>query len=153
MKYTAIVPLLFFLSHNAVSQFKNTYAANGNPTTQIVDPSGMKQGSWHYYDTSNRIYRSESYTDHVLTKSVYLASGGAVNMMGFQELELQALNKNVADFVTNVLQPLGKGELIFLPDGTVHLHIYVDKLRAGARPEVELGTIQQSGLRSAILKF
>ena len=153
MKYYAILPLLIFFTQHSFGQFKNTFAPNGNPTTQIIDASGMKQGNWNYYDAADRIFRIETYTDHVLTKSTYLLNGSAINMMGYQNLQLSELSPNAIDFITKKLQPVGQGELIIFQDGSVHLHFYLNKLKTKIPSDISLDPVKQLALKSSIIKF
>lgn len=153
MKYYAILPLLIFFIQHSFGQFKNTFAANGNPTTQIVDASGMKQGHWNYYDASDRIFRIETYTDHVLTKSSYLLDGSEISLTGYQDLQLSELSPNAIDFITKKLQAIGKGELIVLQDGSVHLHFYFNKLKTKIPADLSLEPVKQLALKNSIIKF
>lgn len=113
----------------------------------------MKQGDWNYYDASDRIFRIETYTDNVLTKNVYLANGSEISLMGYRHLQLSELSPEAIDFITGKLQALGKGELIISPEGSVHLHIYLDKQKAKKLPEINLGPITRLALKSSIIKF
>lgn len=151
--YTILLPLLFFFAQHSFGQFKNTFASNGNPTTQIIDASGMKQGLWNYYDAGNRVFRTEIYTDHVLTKSIYLLNGSELNIMGYRNLQLSELSPKAIDFVVKQLQPVGKGELIILQDGSVHLHFYLDKLKGTVPWQINLDAVKQAALNSSIIKF
>lgn len=153
MRYCTILPFLILLTQHAFAQFRNTYASNGNPTTQIVDPSGMKQGPWNYYDASDRIFRIETYTDHVLTKSSYLLNGSAVDVMGYQNLQLSELSPNAIAFITGRLQAIGSGELIILQDGSVHLHFYLNKLKTKIPSDLNLEPVQQLALKNSIIRF
>jgi hypothetical protein len=153
MRYYAILPFLIFFTQHAFAQFKNTYAPNGNPTTQIIDASGMKQGNWNYYDTDDRIYRIESYTDHVLTKSIYLLNGSEISMMNYQSLQLSELSPKAIDFITKKLQTIGSGELILLQDGSVHLHFYLNKLKTKIPSDLSLEPVKQLALKNSIIKF
>lgn len=153
MRYYAILPFLIFFTQHSFGQFKNTYASNGNPTTQIIDASGMKQGNWNYYDASDRIFRIETYTDHVLTKNSYLLNGSEINLMGYQDLQLSELSPNAIDFITKKLQAIGKGELIMLQDGSIHLHFYWSKLKTKPQPDINLDPVKQLALKNSIIKF
>jgi hypothetical protein len=153
MRYYVILPFLIFFTQQSFGQFKNTYASNGNPTTQIIDASGMKQGNWNYYDASDRIFRVETYTDHVLTKSIYFLNGSEINMIAYQDLQLSELSPNAIDFITKKLQPVGKGELIISQDGSVHLHFYLNKLKTKIPADLSLDPVKQLALKSSIIKF
>ncbi len=153
MRYYTILPFLIFFTQHAFAQFKNTYASNGNPTTQIIDASGMKQGNWNYYDASDRIFRIETYTDHVLTKSSYLLNGSEINLMGYQSLQLSELSSGAIDFITKKLQAIGSGELIMLQDGSVHLHFYLNKLKTKLPADLSLEPVKQLALKNSIIKF
>ncbi len=153
MRYYAILPLLIFFAQHSFGQFKNTFAPNGNPTTQIIDASGMKQGNWNYYDAGDQVFRIETYTDHVLTKSIYLLHGSEINLMGYQNLQLSELSPSAIDFITKKLQPVGSGELIISQDGSVHLHFYFNKLKAKIPQEISLDPVKQLALKNSIIKF
>lgn len=154
MKSSVIfLPLLMLFAKPSFGQFKNTFAPNGNPTTQIIDASGMKQGHWNYYDADDHLFRIETYTDHVLTKSVYLLNGTEIDLMGYQELQLSQLNAQAIDLITKKLQPAGKGELVILQDGSVHLHFYLDKAKGKAPADINLDPVKQLTLTRSIIKF
>jgi hypothetical protein len=154
MKYhLALLPLFLFFSQRSFAQFKNTFAPNGNPTTQIIDASGMKQGNWNYYDTGDKVFRTEMYTDNVLTGSKYFHKGTATDMIGFQYRQLSQLSSAAIDFITKKIQTVGSGELIILPDGSVHLHFYLDKLKAKVPQDISLDVVKQLALKSSIIKF
>jgi hypothetical protein len=153
MKYLSLLPFLIFFKHNSCAQFKNTFAANGNPTTQIIDASGMKQGSWNYYDSHDRIFRVETYTDNVLTNNTFLLNGLEVNLMGSEDIQLSELNTSAIDFVTKRLQPIGAGEIIISSDGSVHLYFYLNKLKTKIPSTINLDPIKQMTLKKSIIKF
>lgn len=151
--YSIFLLLLFFFAQQSFGQFKNTFASNGNPTTQVIDASGMKQGHWNYYDTGNQVFRTEVYTDNILTKSIYFLNGSELDIMGYRDLQLSELNPKVIDFIIKQLQPVGKGELIILQDGSVHLHFYLDKLKAKVPSTINLDPVKQEALKSSTIKF
>lgn len=99
------------------------------------------------------MFRIETYTDHVLTKSVYLLNGTEIDLMGYQELQLSQLNAQAIDLITKKLQPAGKGELVILQDGSVHLHFYLDKAKGKAPADINLDPVKQLTLTRSIIKF
>lgn len=141
------------ISLKSFSQFKNTYASNGNPTSQIIDASGMKQGVWQYFDAQDHLYRTELFNENVIVKHDYIANGNSIDMLSYSIMEFSAANQNLRDFIIKKLQPYGNGELIFFEDGTVRLHFYLGKLKAKTVPSVDLSPVKKFGVVKSIIKF
>lgn len=151
--FSTLLPLLIFFTQTSFGQFKNTYSTNGNPTTQIIDASGMKQGSWNYFDSNDQLFRTETYSDNVLTKNAFLLAGSEINIMGFRNVQLSELSSEAINFITKNLQPFGNGELIIVEDNSVYLYFYLDKLKKKVPANINLGPIKQLMFKNSILKF
>jgi hypothetical protein len=151
--YVTLLPLLIFFTQRSFGQFKNTYAPNGNPTTQIIDASGMKQGNWNYYNISDQVFRIETYTDNVLIKHTYLLKDSEIDIIDFQIVQLSQLNSEALDFIIKELQPSGNGELIVSSDGSIQLQFYLNKLKGKIPSDLNLNPIKQLLFKSSIIKF
>ncbi|MDF2447787.1 MAG: hypothetical protein K0R26_291 [Bacteroidota bacterium] len=153
MRYYTLSLLFLLISFGSFGQFKNTYAANGNPTSQIIDASGMKQGAWLYFEASDVLFRKEIYSDNVLVKNVYVFEGMERDLNGYTFQDLPTTNQKVKDFILKNLASHGNGELIVFDDGTAHVHFYLNKLKSKPQPVSDLNAINQLGLKKTIIKF
>lgn len=153
MRSLFVFSALLFCSTCTFGQFKNTFAANGNPTTQIVDASGMKQGNWYYYDAGNQVFRTETYADNVLVGHVYGQTPSTADLMSCHFRQISEMSQATTDFIVNKLQPIGSGELVVGRDGAIHLHFYFDRLKTSIPVNLSAEAARLQIPVSSIIKF
>ncbi|MBL4668416.1 MAG: hypothetical protein JKY30_04050 [Flavobacteriales bacterium] len=122
LKKFHVLLFLILLPFLGKSQFKTTFASNGDPLSEIVDPSAMKQGVWNYYDYTNKLIRTEKYKDHVLLSRDYFIKE-IMNTSSYIE-EILVVNKQNS-ILFKELQKEVSGEIIINQKGeTVGIFFY-----------------------------
>ena len=102
---------------SASGQFNTAYNDNGDPITEIIDASGMRQGVWSYYNDKGQIIRREEYQDHKLLKRVHYLDDKEVETTHFIESTL-----SVDDQLTAKLSKLKtemSGEVVIDSNGVI----------------------------------
>ena len=122
MKIFGLILLLTLLPLLGKSQFKTTYANNGDPLSEIIDASSMKQGVWNYYDYNNKLIRTEEYKDHKLLSRDHFIKK-TLNTISFVEKALVVNENDLIQF--KELQKRVSGEVLINEKGeTIGIFFY-----------------------------
>jgi hypothetical protein len=70
------------------SQFRTIHTPNGDPVTEIIDESAMRQGTWNYYNSVTTLVRQETYENHLLLSRIHFISNQEVNTLEYAENQL-----------------------------------------------------------------
>lgn len=153
MKATLLFTLLF-LSFHTFAQFRHEQSANGNPLTEIIDPTGMKQGDWNYIDSDNRHFRTERFKDHVLVSNLYKTALASADLSGYQQKRLSDFSQQPLKDLAQSLAAIGHGEIIVLEDKRVFIHFYYDQVKqAAAIAGVNADILKKYPLQKTIIFF
>jgi|GEM_PF-2937273 len=105
------------------SQFNTSYNINGDPLSEIIDDSGMRQGKWIYYDFQEKKYKEENYKDNKLISQNHFVKGEIVNSIHYEQVKVEIPNKYLKVF-ENI-----SGEYVFINSNDKEFSFYyeVDK--------------------------
>lgn len=84
----AFLTLILLGCTTLYGQFRTTYNSNGDPLTDIVDESGMRQGTWLYYDHTDKLIRKEVYDQNKLKSRVHFVDQQTLETTHFQVEQL-----------------------------------------------------------------
>ena len=155
MKKTLILAVVVF-SMTANAQFHTTYNQNGDPLTEIIDESAMRQGNWSYFDHLDQLIRSEKYENHVLLERTHLVDGKKIPTEKYSETKLTANSQLQVRY--NEMQKDCSGEVLVDKNGTILLVSFYrlpnpEKLNEYTHLLHELVSNNNLGTSSTILLF
>ena len=112
-----ILLLFTLLAFSQLSaQFRTQRSHNGDPLTEIIDPSQMRQGKWNYYDEKDRVIRNEVYLDHVLISRTLPGTKRILSAIDLEEIQA-ALPQPLAGRFHGEIHIDGRGRF-----GTIHFY-------------------------------
>lgn len=145
---------LFFLTTTCFGQFKHEQNSGGDPLSEIMDPNGMKQGSWNYVDSNNSNFRTENYKDNVLVSNLYKIPAKPVDVSTFTQKNISGFNQKEMKDLAATLSAIGNGEIVILADNTVSIHFYFDRIKnKAAIAGVKLDNLKKYALQKTIIFF
>lgn len=145
---------LFFLTTTCFGQFKHEQNSSGDPLSEIMDPNGMKQGSWNYVDSNNSNFRTENYKDNVLVSNLYKTNTKPVDVSTFKQKNISGFNQKEMKDLATTLSAIGNGEIVILADNTVFIHFYFDRIKnKAAIAGVKLDNLKKYALQKTIIFF
>lgn len=146
--------MFLLLNTGSYAQFLHQQNAQGDPLTEIVDPNGMKQGSWNFVDVDGHNFRTEMYRDHVLTANLYKLPGASVDVAAYRQRKISELQQKQIRDLAATLAGIGHGEILILDDNSVFLHVYVGQLKDRQAMEgVDLSVLKAYSLQRSIILF
>ena len=154
MKAITLSVFLVFAGKLSFGQFKHEQNANGDPLTEIIDPNGMKQGSWNYTDSDNHNFRTENFRDNTLVSNTYKHAGAVVDLSAFRQSNISSFSQKAIRDLAVSLASIGNGEIVVLADNSVHVHFYMDKVKqASAVHTVDASLLKNYSLQKTIIFF
>ncbi|PCJ85725.1 MAG: hypothetical protein COA57_07100 [Flavobacteriales bacterium] len=105
-----VLLLIGFFPLIVSAQFRTTHNHNGDPLSEIVDESEMRQGSWNYYNSEDKLIRAETYSNNQLLSRTHFINKKEINTVGFSESQLFSQSGNSLE--VELLLELSSGEVI-----------------------------------------
>lgn len=145
---------LIFFCNVLFGQFKFLKSQTGDPITEIIDPSQMKQGEWKYFDSHGVNFRTEIFKDDKLLSNTLREASHNYDVKNFTELDFNSMKGKEIELLKSKLLQYGNGEVIIFDNSTMYIHFYFDKLKVKS-PEngVDLSTLKKLNLKKSIIKF
>ena len=153
-KYYLIAIVCIPILSNA--QFKTTYNKDGDPQSEIIDDSSMKQGAWTYFDYSGKKIRIEKFKDNKLLSRSHSVSNSKINTQFYIESELNIDSQNKNTYKKQLAS--FSGELVTDENGgLIEIYFYkIDDENSLLEYKSILKSILEtnnSGLKNRILTF
>jgi hypothetical protein len=131
MRAILFISTIFLFNSQLFCQFKHEQNSSGDPITEIIDFSQMKQGNWNYVDLNNSIFRVETFKDNELVSNIYkMNSSKTIDVSKYKQKNINMFTqKNMKDLMAK-LNLMGNGEIIITDDNQVFIHFYFNKVKS-----------------------
>jgi hypothetical protein len=155
MRTILLISVLFLFSSQLFCQFKHEQNSSGDPITEIVDFSQMKQGNWNYVDSDNHIYRIETFKDNELVSNTYKTNTNkTIDLIKYKQKNINTYTQKPIKDLMAKLNLMGNGEIIVTDDNQVFIHFYFNKIKS--TPDVKglsINELKKYSLQKTIIFF